>query len=180
MKLTPAQKSFVEENHNLIYWLLQRMNCNVDEYYGAAAIGLCKAAATWNKSKSKFSTFANAVMRHEIYMQMRSESRSPKNTVSLDTPINVNTWKTDEKPISLEVAAPDMLEKAEERIDAQVAVSKAEKKMTPKEKMAFELAGQGKYHREIAEIMGISHPYASKLVRLAYNKCRQAYSGENR
>ena len=46
--LTKQQQQLVEDNHKLIYFYLYRNSLSVDEFYDVAAIGLCKAAITYN------------------------------------------------------------------------------------------------------------------------------------
>ena len=49
--MTEEQRKLVEDNHNLIYSFLQKYHLTIDEYYGLAAIGLCKAGKTYNGQK---------------------------------------------------------------------------------------------------------------------------------
>ena len=44
--LNEYQQKYAEQNHNLIYGILNDKNLSIDEYYDVAAIGLCKAAET--------------------------------------------------------------------------------------------------------------------------------------
>lgn len=85
MKLTPAQQQLVEDNHNLIYGFLREYNLSQDEYYDLAAIGLCKAAQSFNSNrKSKFSYYAYLVMLTEVKMYWRKERKCVKPSCSLD------------------------------------------------------------------------------------------------
>lgn len=85
--LTPEQQKLVEDNHNLIYHILRKMNLSDDEFYGIAAIGLCKAAMSYGKSnKVVFSTYAHHVMHAEIkneFTRLGAKKRTG-DTVSLD------------------------------------------------------------------------------------------------
>lgn len=85
--LTPEQQKLVEDNHNLIYHILRKMNLSDDEFYGIAAIGLCKAAMSYGKSnKVVFSTYAHHVMHAEIkneFIRLGAKKRTG-DTVSLD------------------------------------------------------------------------------------------------
>lgn len=76
MKLTPQQKQFVEQNHNLIYSFCKKYNLNVDEWYGVAAIALCKAAIRYDNKTYKFSTFAYIVMRNDVRIEMRKNRKN--------------------------------------------------------------------------------------------------------
>ena len=68
-QLTLDQQRIVSENHNLIYSLANKKSINLDEYYDALAIGLCKAAIAFDNTKGKFSTLAYTVMLNE-YKQL--------------------------------------------------------------------------------------------------------------
>lgn len=73
--MTDEQKKLVEGNHNLIYWYLKNHGLSVDEYYGAAAIGLCNAAMTYDaKNKTQFSTYAYCCIENQIKMEFRHNS----------------------------------------------------------------------------------------------------------
>ena len=54
--MTDYQKQLVTDNHNLIYRFLQKEKLNMEDWYDLAAIGMCKAAKTFNEGTSKFST----------------------------------------------------------------------------------------------------------------------------
>ena len=87
--LTSTQQKMVEENHNLIYGMAHKYKINLDEYYDVLAIGLCKAAMTFDETKGQFSTFAyvtmlneyNAVLRHnKTYMVIPEQNLVSMNT----------------------------------------------------------------------------------------------------
>lgn len=63
--LNDMQKKMVEDNHNLIYSFLAKHNLSVEEWYDVAAIGLCKAAQSYDGS-AKFNTLAYKVMFNEV------------------------------------------------------------------------------------------------------------------
>lgn len=56
-KLTDEQRSLVEENHNLIYWVAGLKNLNLEEWYGLLAEELCIAIQKHNPKKSKLSWY---------------------------------------------------------------------------------------------------------------------------
>ena len=85
--MTKEQENLVIENHNLIYWWIHKYNLSVEEYYDVCAIGLCKAALTFNKDKGKFSTYAGMVILNSIKMEFRKfqNKKYVKGVLSLDT-----------------------------------------------------------------------------------------------
>ena len=86
--LTAAQKYLAEQNHNLIYAVLKNNGWSIDEYYGIAAIGLCKAASNYDKRRGvAFTTYAYSVIRNSVLddiKRQRAYKRSAYKTVCLD------------------------------------------------------------------------------------------------
>ena len=72
--LTEAQKSLVEDNHDLIYSFLGKKNLSKDNFYDLAAIALCKAAMDYQEDKSRFSTLAYIYMEREINNYYRKQN----------------------------------------------------------------------------------------------------------
>lgn len=90
--LNDKQRKLVEENHNLIYSYLHSHKLSLDaieDWYGTAAIGLCKAALVYDESRgAKFSTLAYLCMDNEVKQIMRKSKRSVKAGISLDAELN--------------------------------------------------------------------------------------------
>ena len=77
--MTKEQQKLVEDNHNLIYLYLKNSNLPVDDYYDLAAIGLCNAALTYDKtSKAKFSTYAYQCIKFEVCKAIKIEMASKR------------------------------------------------------------------------------------------------------
>lgn len=65
--LTLEQQKLVEDNHNLIYWFMNRRGLYTDEYYDLMAIAFCKAAQDFNESEgTAFTTYAVKCMEHAL------------------------------------------------------------------------------------------------------------------
>lgn len=87
--LTKEQSKLVEDNHKLIFLFLQQLLLPVDKYYDIAAIGLCRAAASYDKSAGfAFSTYAHTVVINELRREFRRERRRIPVTIYLDEPVN--------------------------------------------------------------------------------------------
>jgi len=71
--LTEQQRKLAEENHNLIYSFLQKYHLPVEDWYGVAAIGFCKAIMKYKEGVSKFSTFAYRCMFTAVMHEKRKE-----------------------------------------------------------------------------------------------------------
>lgn len=87
--LNDEQRQLVENNHNLIYSFLRSHNLSLEateDWYGTAAIGLCKAALAYDETRgARFSTLAYLCMDREVKLVMRKERKCVKPSVSLDT-----------------------------------------------------------------------------------------------
>lgn len=89
--LNDEQRKLVEDNHNLIYSFLERRNLSLDaieDWYGTAAIGLCKAAMVYDENRGcKFSTLSYIIMDNEVKRTMRDNRKCVSDTFSLDAPV---------------------------------------------------------------------------------------------
>lgn len=84
-QLTVAQAEMVEKNHKLIYGFLKKRNLSEDDWYGVAALGLCKAAMAFKPDRgAKFSVLAYTCMDNEVRMEMRKDRKLVPVVVSLD------------------------------------------------------------------------------------------------
>lgn len=88
--MTKEQEQLVIDNHNLIYYYLKRHNLDISSYYDVCAIGLCKAAMSYDKDKSSFATYALHIMHNEYLMDIRKNTLVKNKDVciySLDEPL---------------------------------------------------------------------------------------------
>lgn len=71
--MTKEQEQLVTDNYKLIYFFLNKWGKTIEEYYDICAIGLCKAAITYDSSKDvKFATYAGICIENEIKMELRN------------------------------------------------------------------------------------------------------------
>lgn len=88
VRLTEEQKQMVLDNQALVGFVIKKYNLKGDfqELFSIGVFGLIKAVATYNKDKTKFSTYAMVCIRNEIFMSYRDEKKGGAK-VSLDRPI---------------------------------------------------------------------------------------------
>ena len=86
-QLNKTQQKLVEDNHNLIYSFMNKNKLSfdaVEDWYGTCAIGLCKAALTYNPDRNvKFSVLAYVCMSNEMKIVFRQQEKEIKNLLSL-------------------------------------------------------------------------------------------------
>lgn len=166
----------VEDNEKLIYAFLARKGLDVDEWYGDCAIGLVKAAKSYNPhQKSTFATFAFACMLHEIchcYVISRAKKRIPNYLCkSLDSPL---PEELDELTIGDTVECKENLQDYDGAFDLQDALKRAEKRLSPKTKDAIHLYMVGYSTGDIARMRKVT----ASAVWSKLSKARKVISEE--
>ena len=145
-----------------------------------------KAINTFKSEKQiKLATYASRCIENEILMYIR-KSASQRHEMSLDEPLNID-WDGNELLLS-DVLGTDgdiVMRPLEDDVDHQL-LRQALGRLPEREKqivsMRFGLGGrQEKTQKEVADIMGISQSYISRLekrimLRLRREISRQIYS----
>ena len=162
--LDEQQKKLVEENHNLIYYALNKYKLNEEEYYDILAIGLCKAAIKFDPERSKFSTFAIKVMYTEFLQHDRNENatkrKENKNTLSL------NYIMRDPKNQGRKCEFGELLTDGREPF-MEVIHMYLPDILTKRELLACQLSYDGYSQTQIGEKLGVSQSHASRLLKKA-------------
>ena len=163
--LTSTQQKMVEENHNLIYGMAHKYKINLDEYYDVLAIGLCKAAMTFDETKGQFSTFAyvtmlneyNAVLRHnKTYMVIPEQ-----NLVSMNT-----RMASDDGDCVVEFGDmfPNNVDIEKDTAETDYIRFLCKKISNPQEQEVIKLLADGFTQSEIAERIGVSRQRIGQLM----------------
>lgn len=89
MKPLDQYHVLVKDNHNLIYGFLYLYNLEVDDNYDLAAIGLCKAAQSYDPDHGvSFGTYAYKCMKREFqheHEKVTTNKRKHETDLSLET-----------------------------------------------------------------------------------------------
>ena len=139
-----------------------------DDLISIGTIGLIKAVNTFRPDRNiKLATYSSRCIENEILMHIRKIANQ-KTEVSLDEPINTD-WDGNELLLS-DVLGTDgdiVMRPLEDDVDHQL-LRQALGRLPEREKqivsMRFGLGGrQEKTQKEVADIMGISQSYISRL-----------------
>lgn len=163
--MTEEQKKLVEENHNLIYFYLHKRGLSIDEYYGLAAIGLCKAAITYKDSISEFSTYALKCISNEVGNYFRNYFRT--RTIPDDLIVSLQDIILDngnDEPLTYERYIPDNIN-VEDEVIARISVNKVLSNLTDQERQILLLHMDGMRQMDIANHIGISRARVSRTLR---------------
>ena len=153
--------NLIEDNMNLVYFLVSRYYPTFtqdEDIIQSGMVGLCRAADTWDESKSMFSTYASKCILNEILQEFKRRKRH-YNTVSLDQDV------TDDSTLS-EFLIGD------EDIDF-VDFDGFYNQLNPREKEIVKLQHAGVSVKEIAEKFDCSQECVYKHIRLMKTKWRE-------
>jgi len=172
--LTTEQQKLVEDNHNLIYHVLNQHGWSIDDYYDVAAIGLCTAAIKFDASLgNKFNTYACTAIKNAMLMELRktnTKMRYGAKPISLD-----DTLPNSDGTLTMDglITYGDVIESKNDVIEETVKCIEIQERidMLPKrQREVLRLHIDGYSQREIAEMFGISKSYVSRLLKLARKK----------
>lgn len=179
-----ARLRLIERNLRLVVYIAKRFdNTGVDleDLISIGTIGLIKAVGSFKPDKNiKLATFASRCIENEILMHLRKTSRL-KAEVSLDEPLNVD-WEGNVLLLSDVLGTDsDVIYKDVESEAERDMLFLSFEKLAPREKeiikMRFGLFGtEKKTQKEIADIMGISQSYISRLEKKVMKKLKKEIS----
>ncbi len=176
-----AKQRLIERNLRLVVYIARRFEntgVNIEDLISIGTIGLIKAVGTYRKDKNiKLATYASRCIENEILMHIRKIS-SQKAEISLDEPINTD-WDGNELLLS-DVLGTDgdmIMRPLEDMVDQQL-LREALERLPEREKkivvLRFGLAGrQEKTQKEVADLMGISQSYISRLEKRIMTRLRR-------
>ncbi len=166
-----AKKTLIEHNLRLVVYIARRFEntgINLEDLISIGTIGLIKAVNTYNPVKNiKLATYASRCIENEILMYLR-KINNQKMEISLDEPLNTD-WDGNELLLS-EVLGTDediVMRPMEEETDKMLlreALATLEERERDIINMRFGLQnGQELTQKEVADRMGISQSYISRL-----------------
>ncbi len=162
----------VEKNLRLVVYIAKKFentHIGVEDLVSIGTIGLVKAINTFKTDKNiKLATYASRCIENEILMYLR-KTNGVRLEVSLDEPLNVD-WDGNELLLS-DILGTDGdevsggLEAEEERKLIFTAVSRLPKrdKQIICERFGMNGSGKEKTQKEVADLLGISQSYISRL-----------------
>ncbi len=166
-----VRTALIEHNLRLVVYIARKFEntgINVEDLISIGTIGLIKAINTFKRDKNiKLATYASRCIENEILMYLR-KNQNLKTEISIDEPLNVD-WDGNELLLS-DILGTDndvTYQSIEKEVDVKL-LSLAMEKLTEREqtimKMRFGLSGnKEKTQKEVADMMGISQSYISRL-----------------
>ncbi len=176
-----VRKILVEKNLRLVVYIAKKFEntgIGIEDLISIGTIGLMKAINTYDTSKKiKLATYASRCIENEILMYLR-RSNKIKSEISIDEPLNQD-GDGNELLLS-DVLGSDQdstFRGLEDEVDKKL-LRAAIKKLSSREKNIMELrfgfvTGKEKTQKEVADMLGISQSYISRLEKKIIGKMRK-------
>ena len=166
-----AKRLLTEHNLRLVVYISRRFEntgINLEDLISIGTIGLIKAINTFRSDKNiKLATYASRCIENEILMYLRKIS-TQRSEVSFDEPLNTD-WDGNELLLSDVLGTDDdeVCRPLEDDADRQMLMN-AVNTLAERERniitLRFGLNGGSEYtQKEVADMMGISQSYISRL-----------------
>ena len=179
-----ARQTLIERNLRLVVYIARRFEntgVNIEDLISIGTIGLIKAVGTFRADRNiKLATYSSRCIENEILMYIRKIS-GRKAEVSLDEPINTD-WDGNELLLSdvlgtdSDVVMRPMEDDVDHALLRQALENLPEREQTIV-RMRFGLGGRPeKTQKEVADLMGISQSYISRLEKRIMTRLRREIS----
>ena len=167
-----SRRILVEHNLRLVVYIAKKFETTgigIEDLVSIGTIGLIKAVNTYKSDKQiKLATYASRCIENEILMFIRKTSGS-RCEVSLDEPLNVD-WDGNELLLGdlLGGESDDVFRSIEEREDRRM-IRGALANLPCRDRTIIELrfgfarGGKELTQKEVADLLGISQSYISRL-----------------
>lgn len=178
-----ARSELIEHNLRLVVYIAQKFDntgVGVEDLISIGTIGLIKAINTFNPEKKiKLATYASRCIENEILMYLRRNNKT-RMEVSIDEPLNVD-WDGNELLLSdilgteEDVIYQGLEQEAEHRVLGS-AISKLSEREQVIVKLRFGInmpEGREKTQKEVADLLGISQSYISRLEKRIMKRLRK-------
>lgn len=180
-----ARRRLIEHNLRLVAHIVKKYGGTAQEQedlISIGTIGLIKAVDTFDVSKGRLATYASRCIENEILMHFRAGKKTAQD-VSLSEPIDTDS---EGRPLTLmDVLAADdtLLEDLEQKINTEKLRRYIRECLEPREQeiivLRYGLVGNALTQWQVAERLGISRSYVSRLETKALKKLRRRYEQGN-
>ncbi len=176
-----VRSELTERNLRLVVYIAKKFEntgINVEDLISIGTIGLIKSINTFRPDRNiKLATYSSRCIENEILMYLRKNSNR-RTEVSIDEPLNID-WDGNELLLSDILGTDDdvICRDIEDEVDRQLlhyaldTLSKREREIMT---LRFGLdRGRVKTQKEVADMMGISQSYISRLEKRIIKRLRR-------
>ena len=176
-----VRKILVERNLRLVVYIAKKFEntgVGIEDLISIGTIGLMKAINTFDTAKNiKLATYASRCIENEILMYLR-RSNKIKGEVSIDEPLNQDGDGNELLLSDILGTEPDVTSRRlEDEVDKCLLRDSIEK-LSNRERNIMELrfgfiSGNEKTQKEVADMLGISQSYISRLEKKIIGKMKK-------
>ena len=176
-----AKKVLVERNLRLVVYIAKKFEntgIGLEDLISIGTIGLMKSINTFKADKNiKLATYASRCIENEILMYLRRTNKL-KGEVSIDEPLNQDGDGNELLLSDILGTEPDITSRRiEDEVDKTLLRASIEK-LNNRERNIMELrfgfnTGNEKTQKEVADMLGISQSYISRLEKKIINKMKK-------
>ena len=179
-----ARRILIEYNLRLVAHIVKKYQSaedDMEELISIGTIGLIKAVDTFDQEKARrLSTYAARCVENEILMYMRAKKKYMRET-SYYEPIGTDKEGNEIQLLDImESGEPEAMEQIQLKYDSLRIYRLLEERLSERERlvliMRYGLYGGREYtQREIAERLGISRSYISRIEKNALHRLREYF-----
>lgn len=176
-----ARDILIEHNLRLVAYIAKKFEntgASIEELISIGTLGLMKAVSTFNADKNiKLATYASRCIENEILMFIR-KTASQKREVSIDEPLSVD-WDGNELLLSdILGSEADVVSKHMEDDEEKQMLKAAVQELATRERVIIEMRfglvnGEELTQKEVADALGISQSYISRLEKKIMSRLRK-------
>lgn len=181
-----CRSTLVEHNLRLVVYIAKRFEntgTGIEDLISIGTVGLMKAINTFCADKNiKLATYASRCIENEILMYLR-KNNGQRCEVSIDEPLNVD-WDGNELLLSDILGSEEdgvsyELEKREERQVVRSAVAELDARERELIELRYGLGGgEEMTQKEVADLLGISQSYISRLEKKIIARLKTEIAGK--
>ncbi|WP_207754201.1 RNA polymerase sporulation sigma factor SigK [Caldicoprobacter guelmensis] len=182
-----ARNILIEHNLRLVAHIVKKYSNtgkDVDDLISIGTIGLIKAISSFDSSKNtRLATYAARCIENEILMAIRADKKN-KGEVSLQEPIGMDKEGNEISLMDILGTDPDsVMDEVELKIQVRNLYKKMSAVLKKRERMVIEmryglLNGKHRTQREIAQLLGISRSYVSRIEKRALSKLSKEFGAQ--
>ena len=181
-----ARSILIEHNLRLVVYIAKKFDntgVGVEDLISIGTIGLIKSINTFNPGKNiKLATYASRCIENEILMYLRRNHKT-RMEVSIDEPLNVD-WDGNELLLSDILGTDEDTVNSSIEDDAEKAVLRETVASLPqRERIIMEMrfgmkTGKEMTQKEVADVIGISQSYISRLEKKIIKKLKKELTSD--
>ncbi len=176
-----AKDLLITHNLRLVVYIARKFEnsgVGIEDLISIGTIGLMKAVSTFRTDKNiKLATYSSRCIENEILMFLRKNSQL-RHELSIDEPLNVD-WDGNELLLSDILGSdPDVVHRGVEEEAERDLVLECVSQLPQREqtimRLRFGIGGEQEHtQKEVADLLGISQSYISRLEKKIIKRLRQ-------